>query len=247
MREIKFELVAHIGEMDRSKKNLGSHHGAGLAVSRHPEAWGRIARIGTAGFILRPAACPFRFLDRRSMSDEERAQVTEWAFAHDYLIEAVRFKVSYTDIETDERRYILYKSRDDAEAELEEAEEGALDIVETFEATTRLIVSTDQIARQQGKITDNLAFDLALTCYAEQLLDVDGVWWSDRLRPQKYSAPYGTLLRTDGLNAISYDFSDFGGWDDVGDFETQLASPRSTMRMLAMLEFETDSRLASKH
>lgn len=220
MREIKLELVAHIGEMDRSKKTRGSYHGAGLAVSRHPEAWGRIARIGTAGFILRPAAGPFRFLDRRSMSEEERTQVTEWALAHDYLREAVRYKVSYTDIETDERRYILYKSRVDAEAELEEAEEGALDIVETFKATTRLIASTDQIARQQNGITGNLAFDLALTCYAEQILDVDGVWWADRLRPQEYSAPHGTLLRTDGWNSIPYDFSDFAGWDDVGDFET---------------------------
>lgn len=220
MREIEFDLVAHIGEMDRSKKTRGSYHGAGLAVSRHPEAWDRIAKIGTVGFILRPAFGPFRFLDRRSMSDDERIQVTEWALADDYLMEAVRFRVSYTDTETDERRYILYTSKEDAEAELEEAEEGALDIVETLEATTRLIASTDQIARQQGRMTGNLAFDLALTCYAEQLLDVDGVWWTDRLRPQEYSAPYGTLLITDGWNAISYDFSDFAGWDEVEDFET---------------------------
>lgn len=217
MREIKFDIVAHVGEMDGSKKNSGSYHGAGLAVSRHPEAWGKIARIGMAGFILRPVAGPFRFLDRRSMSDEQRTRVTEWALADNYLMEAVRFKVSYTDTETDERRYILYTLRDDAEAELEEAEEGALDIVETLEATTRLIASTDQMTQQQGKITGNLAFDLALTCYTEQFLDVDGVWWSDRLRPQQYSAPYGTLLRTDGCSAVPFDFLNFAGWDSLED------------------------------
>jgi hypothetical protein len=168
VREIKFDLVAHVGEMVRSKKSSVSYHGAGLAVSRHPEDWGKIARIGMAGFILRPVAGHFRLLDRRSISDEERTQVTEWALAGNYLIEAVRFKVSYTDTETGERRYVLYDSKDDAEAEVEEAEEGMLDIVATFGATTKLIASTDQIAGQQEKISGNLAFDLALTCYTEQ-------------------------------------------------------------------------------
>lgn len=92
--------------------------------------------------------------------------------------------------------------------------------METLEATTKLIDTTDQVASRRSKITSSLAFDLALTCYTEQHRDFDGVWWMDRLRPQESSAPYGTLLRTDRWDAVPHEFSDFAGWDELEDFGT---------------------------
>jgi len=217
MKATYFDAVAHVGEMDLNQKNSGSYHGARLAVARHPAAWGRIAKIGTTGFVLRRHAGAFRFLDCRSMSDDEQTEVTNWAVTCGYLAKTPRFKVSYTDPETNERQYLLYTSADEAEDQQEELDDASLNFVETLVATNNLIAATDQIASQRDKITGGLAFDLALTCYAEQLLDFDGVWWSDKLNPLAYSAPFGTLFRPNEFVAVGYDFSDFTDTDELED------------------------------
>lgn len=190
---VRHRFVAHVGAMDSSLKNEGSHEGAGLSVSINPMAWGRIHRIGDEGFILEG---PGRFLDAMRLTKAEREVVWDWAKDHGLVQEAMVWTVSYEDDELEETIEFECSTEEEAEAEAEE-------IMDAVVGSRMSTVATKKLAElchhNPGRISplqipSDFQFDLVLSLWAEEHLDVDGIWWNERLEPEAYSAPRGVIF-----------------------------------------------------
>jgi hypothetical protein len=71
---------------------------------------------------------------------------------------------------------------------------------------------SDHDPRRRGPqhIPTDFQFDLVLNLYAEaELPDVDGVWWNERLDPDRHQAPRGVILpsRIARWDAVAADFT----------------------------------------
>jgi hypothetical protein len=100
---------------------------------------------------------------------------------------------------------LVFRFLDEAEAE-DEARgylEADLDGDELEAAVAQAVrrtagyVPTARLAermRHERGVPLALAVDLAVVAYAEEVLDLDGVWWEDAYGPARYSAPRGVLF-----------------------------------------------------
>jgi hypothetical protein len=224
MKTIAFPAVTHIGKMDSALKKVGSCEGAGLSVSIHPMAWSGICRIGTEGFALYSADRDATFLHARKLTDGERAEIRAWGKANDYLINTHSWKVTYYDEDLGERASFMFASEAEAVSEAAELLRPRVTgpIPET-KSTVKLLREAHQ--KENVDMFEDAAFDLLLTVYAQQNLDVDGVWWGDRLDPCTHSAPRGVIFnsRLDQFEATEFDFRHMGETEKF-DFEAEIGS-----------------------
>ena len=200
----RFERLFHVGRLDPAAKGIDSHEGDGLSVSRHPEDWRAIARLGDApvwDIDTRDA----RFLDFYAFRRDRAAlnAACDWAVEQGYLERGRVYVVTVPDEE--EGGSLVFRFLDEAEAE-EEARgylEVDLDGDELEAAVTKAVrrtagyVPTARLAgrmRHERDVPLALVVDLAVVAYAEDVLDVDGVWWEDTYDPARYSAPRGVLF-----------------------------------------------------
>jgi hypothetical protein len=211
--------------MDNNLKKTGSCEGAGLSVSVHPMAWSRICRIGTEGFALRNDNREATFLHARKLTDDERAEIRAWGRENDYLVNTQSWKVTYFDADLEERASFMFASEAEAVSEATELLRPRITgpIHET-KSTAKLLRETHQ--KEGADLFQGAALDLLLTVYAQHNLDVDGVWWSDRLDPYTHSAPRGVILnsRLGEFEATEFDFRDMGETEKF-DFEAEIGSP----------------------
>ena len=127
----------------------------------------------------------------------------DWAVEQGYLERGRVYVVTVPDEE--EGGSLVFRFLDEAEAE-EEARgylEVDLDGDELEAAVTKAVrrtagyVPTARLAgrmRHERDVPLALVVDLAVVAYAEDVLDVDGVWWEDTYDPARYSAPRGVLF-----------------------------------------------------
>jgi hypothetical protein len=224
MKTISFPAVTHIGKMDNTLKKLGSCEGAGLSVSIHPMAWSGICRIGTEGFALHNNNREATFLHARKLTVAEKAEIMAWGKANDYLVDTQSWKVTYFDADLEERASFMFASEAEAINEATELLRPRITgpINET-KSTAKLLRETHQ--KESDDLFEGAAFDLLLTVYAQHNLDVDGVWWIDRLDPYTHSAPRGVILnsRLEEFEATEFDFKDMGETEKF-DFEAEIGS-----------------------
>jgi hypothetical protein len=193
MKTISFSAVTHVGKMDRKSKRSGSLEGAGLSVSVHPMAWSLICKIGTEGFSLRKQDAEISFLDARKLSAEERAGILAWGRESGYLADTQSWKVTYFDEDIEERAFFMFASKDEAVREAAELLRPRISgPVNETKSTPKLLQETFQDERRE--LLEGSAFDLVLTLYVQRNIDVDGIWWSERLDPYNHSAPRGVLF-----------------------------------------------------
>lgn len=177
--------VWHIGSMRRSDKKGGSLEGGGLSVSEHPQAWRRIARLGGYPWWLlekRGGA----FLDFHKASKGEcRKEIIAWAVATGYVTNGVAWRSCRYDDEFEQTLCSDHTTRE--EAEEEEGDEVS---------RIKTLIPTAQLLKRMGggRGPLSLGMDFAATAYAEDVLRLDGVWWRDRLDPERLSAPRGVIF-----------------------------------------------------
>ncbi len=183
---VKLDQVYHVGELDRTAKRKGSYEGDGLSVSLHPEEWGRIAKVaGTLYSLYKPGG---EFLDIHELTDEQKRVVRRYGIEKGYAKEGTVYRVNFDD-EYGDGNYMLFDNPEEAQ---EEADMYETEVVEVESA----LASSELTARMfQGDATDPSQVDHFLAVvYAEDVLDLDGVWWEDVLDEMALSAPRGTIF-----------------------------------------------------
>jgi hypothetical protein len=182
--------VAHVGDLDPSKKRSGSYEGDCLSVSLVPTAWASIAGLGDNGYILRGRG---RFVDALSLSPSQRQAVADWSVSEGLLEACEVIRIHMLDTEIDKWTYSDYANIEEAEEEAEWMEEGDFH----YEAITTF-VGTERLAKISGhsgcRMGSSLSFDMALIEYARRDPLIDGIWWNERLHPAALSAPRGGIF-----------------------------------------------------
>lgn len=194
MKILNHPRVAHVGTMDREKKAEGSQEGAGLSVSLHPVAWMRIWSLGDSGFILEG---PGRFIDAMSLTAHEKSRIIGWGLDSGLLEESMVYAVKYFDDELERDVEFEMPTLVAAEAEVEEYSDATVAPRQSTTATVKLAELSNHDPRRRGPqyIPTDFQFDLVLTLYAEsECADIDGVWWRERLDPERHQAPRGVIL-----------------------------------------------------
>lgn len=194
MHRYTFPYLAHIGRLDLSEKRPGSYEGSGVSVSVHPAAWGRIARIGLDGFILKKAdGTDTELVDAVGLTKQQREDVVSWSREEGLLEDREIWVASYFDEEFECRRSFECSSREEAKTELQDLPRKRISGPKTaISATAKLLSSEGQ--PQGGIASSSLTFDLALMQYVQANLDADGIWWNERLDVDGYSAPRGVIV-----------------------------------------------------
>lgn len=194
MKILQHPRVAHVGTMDREHKADGSQEGAGLSVSLHPVAWMRIWSLGDSGFILEG---PGRFIDAMSLTPEEKSMIIEWGMDQGLIEECTVYAVRYHDDELERSVEFEMPTMEAAEAEAEEYLDATIKPRQSTAATVKLAELSDHNPDRRGPqhIPTDFQFDLVLNLFAEkECADIDGVWWNERLDPERHQAPRGVIL-----------------------------------------------------
>lgn len=191
------QKVFHVGTLaaqDKSR-NGKSMEGAGLSVSLHPQAWVEIAELGGLPFWELSKSTAGQFLDAHQLSSHQRASVAGWASQQGYLQRQPVWRVTWTDCETDEAVYMEFDSHALAQQEHDcrVADEDPGLMLTEHETLRATPLMSERIGFKLSSVLD---FDLALTLFAEDVLQCDGVWWQDNLDVARLSAPRGVINLT---------------------------------------------------
>lgn len=165
-----------------------SLEGSGLSVSLHPQAWVRIAKLGglPTWRLNRENGV---FLEARKLKGEAHDFYVRWALRKGWLQRTKAYRVVWFDDELGGEVQSLYPTQAEA---LREAE-GRIEAVTRVDAFAGTALLEERVGSRVSLLT---AQDLALTVFCEQVLSVDGVWWSDVLDPGALSAPRGVIFKT---------------------------------------------------
>jgi len=187
---VGLDVVYHVGDLDPGSKGSESLEGAGLSVSLHPEEWSLIAKLpGDVWTLTNPTGS---FLDALSLNEAQKDEVLQWGFREGYLEPASAWRYSYYDDERGEEVYMSFLSEAEAQAELQDREEGRVEEVrDSFVGTERL---SSEGMNSHVEREEDIAFDVLLTLYVEQATDLDGVWWDETLDVGNLSAPRGVIV-----------------------------------------------------
>lgn len=186
---ITCESVYHIGNLNVAEKGVrgSSYEGNGLSVSVNPDAWEEIAELGGLPWwrLERSGAS---FLDFHALSAAQRNAIMDWGQTQGLVEPATIWRIEFEDdeLESTMMRYFANEAEAQAEATYLDA---APPITEPgWKCTEKLLLRmnwTDALAE---------AVDGVAMAYAEDVLDVDGVWWDDKLAPEILSAPRGVIF-----------------------------------------------------
>jgi hypothetical protein len=180
----KFKYLYHVGSMDANDKRSGSYEGSGLSVSMHPDEWRGIAQI--SGHTWQLTKQGNKFLDFHKLSPNNRKQITDWGIKNGYAVRTTVYRSEWYDDELEDTVAMHFVDK------LEAEEQGGTvtEIPDGLNGTEKLTKRTNQHMRFEPA----MVLDLLATVYAEDELKLDGVWWSDNLSPETYSAPRGVIF-----------------------------------------------------
>lgn len=193
---VSHPIVYHVGDLDAARdKSRYSNEGTALSVSLHPDAWRQIARdvSGTTYELHNPGAV-FYEADPTGPRDD----ILDWIVDNGYAERVTGWRGEWHDPAIDETRYVL--SYDEEHARVESQADVRADA--HVEETTVLKLANR--GRDYWEEAFTLSPDeagplhvrqLAPVWYACNALDVDGVWWPERLDPANHSAPRGAIFQ----------------------------------------------------
>lgn len=188
---VSLPFLIHVGslnEADRAANHGDSYEGHSLSVSRDPEEWERIARLGgNPWWALRNRDA--KFLNAHALTDAQREQVVDWAVENGYAERVEVYEVAWWDDELEQESCTWFESiaeaRDEAEA-LEIPE----DEITTRKSHKETQAFLERISASRGILGD---LDRLLMLYVDEMLpELDGVWFEDDYG--WLSAPRGGIL-----------------------------------------------------
>jgi len=194
---LAYRRVWHIGTLDSAAKGTDSHHGDGLAVSLHPDAWSDIARL--AGRQIRLEKETAAFVDMLTCLRDVHVmrEVWSWSLEQGYVERGPVYTVHYYDSEDGMWCHIPFLKEEVARAEYV-----GMDLPsrqKRYSVKRETNRSTERMRQRAMHSTSPLAFvnDFALLFFIEDhISEVDGVWWNHILDPFRLSAPFGTIFRS---------------------------------------------------
>jgi hypothetical protein len=180
--------VYHVGDMDTENPAVyraagSSYEGNGLSVSAHPEAWKRIARLGGGSTYALTKENP-RFFDAYDQGLKKEA--VDWCLANGFLEKRTYWQAMSRGggVNT----FSLHDTREEAEKEADSP-----DFVCEHEGFA-VVGPMLGYFRKEQKPSRSLVEEYAIIWFAEAA-GFDGVWWSDSLSPNNYSAPRGVIFQ----------------------------------------------------
>ncbi len=179
----KITKVFHVGDMNIRNKSQFSLEGSGLSVSKNPEEWRQIARLGDSDLYLLNNSNGL-FLDAYRLNKKQKNDIINWGVEQEYVEPTETYRVLYGDgsyMEFDDLEKATYEAGD--EYKIRRNKIGGL------KPTDKLKIDT-----KQNRIDISQTFDLLLTVFIEKTSDYDGIWWNDRLDVLDYSAPRGVIF-----------------------------------------------------
>lgn len=205
---LKFDKLWHLGDLDPNQKyNKGpSQEGNLFSMSRCPEAWQKIVKLG--GYPLHEGDRGYTLLDLVALLEPKtrttrqlRSHIIQWAQKEQLLTPTVVLKAYYEDGETEELMCQIFSLDDREEAEDDQFDEVVETTILTPTEKLRAIHNLRSSALQDAE-------DFAMIEWARQHAkdQVDGVYWDGDLDPLAYQAPRAGLFeaRVESLKQIDY-------------------------------------------
>lgn len=195
----KFKRLYHVGMLAEqpAPHSRDSHEGPCLSVSRVPEAWRTIARLGADPLWMldKPDG---KFLHMHKLSKKLKAEIIQWGYATGYATEGLGWITELNegseDNEDVDDEDISFST---AESEAEAIRTcGTADEVHARYTRAMPFPTEKLTAYAEQKLDLCMVFDMLALAYAEQVLDLDGLFWNERLDIYSYSAPRAGILRS---------------------------------------------------
>lgn len=183
LKLISFEEVFHTGTLDKSNKSPTSLEGTnGISISNNASAWNKV-NASIKGDTFKFTKDSNVFLNVNSLSDKTKKLINEWAVDNCYFEKISKYKHEYYDEDLDVDNIIEFDSLDEALVEY--------DIEELTKFYTHK--ETDKFSNIVG---DNNKWntELILSVYANEMTELDGIFWDEPLNIEEYSAPRGTIF-----------------------------------------------------
>jgi hypothetical protein len=180
---VRWDEVTHIGTLNPKNRKDWSLEGDGLSVSRHPDAWRKIAQVsGDEWAISRPDG-PLSFIDAHKVPQRTHRDIESWATRNNF---GQRVPVWHVDAYDDEYEDTFRSTYDSEEEAMDEASDPA--------AVTRgrqFKFFDEHAPRGTSLVTTR---DALLSKWTNDQTPMDGVWWADDMAPDMYSAPRGVIV-----------------------------------------------------
>lgn len=186
---ITLRKLFHVGSLNSKKKGKHSYEGNGLSVSTHPAAWRKIARGQVIGDTFSANKTDNKFLNAHALLNKHKEAIANWAVQRGYLLPTGTVTVSWFDDELDNEVAQEFSSMNKAKQEFGNLEDYTVSVNKKGHSPTPLL---KKITRNP-QMTSTGILEYVLPLYAGEM-ELDGVWWSDRLDVQRYSAPRGVII-----------------------------------------------------
>lgn len=188
---VGFDSVFHVGTLDPSRKGESygrSYEGSGLSMSLHPDDWQQIARL--SGHVWQIGTSSLRFMSRHDVDESQTAAAVAWAESEGLVEIRDMWLYSTGENENGDATFAYAATREEALDELAYFED------DSQPELRRVPVATELLAERTGQRfhPDEDVTDDALIVFAEQHLDVDGLWWEDDYDPDVLSCPRGVIF-----------------------------------------------------
>jgi hypothetical protein len=119
------------------------------------------------------------------MKKSQRMEMMKWAVKEGFVLPCTVYEVRYFDDEWESEVVMKFLERDEAE---ENSPDGEITPIKGYRSTAKMQQRTLSNAEPL------LVEDLVSTLFAEDYLQIDGVWWDDQLDVSRYSAPRGVIV-----------------------------------------------------
>ena len=180
---ITFKELYHVGNMNIKNKKGGFEGSNGLSVSTTPDSWRKINRGHTTGDTYRLTKQNNSFLNYHKLTKKQKQEIFDWAEQSGYATTTTKYQVCWYDDEYEEEMCFEYDDYDEAKSEADGYETDVKIIKDTYTGTNKM--------KQRIGGTD---ISLMSVLYAEDVLGIDGVYWTDIHDISKLSAPRGTIV-----------------------------------------------------
>lgn len=200
---IRTDTVYHLGLLDPARRGERgrSQEGHCLSVSRCPDAWLQIAKLGSKPlWELKRAGGRFLDMHRVQEDPELRKQIEGWGIQNGYAARSELWQAWQFDSEADEWRFTLQETREKALAEVD-AEGGDIETAgpegRPLVNPVHILVGSPELGSRVGipGLHAEYAFDYVAMTWVEAVHpDLDGVWWDDAYNPANLTAPRGGIF-----------------------------------------------------
>jgi hypothetical protein len=177
-----------------------------FSMSACPEAWRQIARLGGSDLHVRKESTTMLDLHSTLYGKSSNAKalkdlIVEWALDQKLITPQVIYLISWYDDELDDTIGFEFKTKEEAEAELDD--DGDREIT----SSTKL-VSTPELNKRHGfKPDEIIGLEYAAIDWAREHIGqrVMGVYWDEKLDPIGLSAPRAGMFNLAELNLSTTD------------------------------------------